>query len=220
MERPTYNLESWLRVWNGRPCLILGRGRSTFDIPLADIDRFKEAGGKVIIITELGDTEEYRRRADAWVFLDRPTIEKCHESMAKFPGVLWTQATVWRETHPDLVGPLSWVSVTRQNYQFNPDGETVNAGCSTAFVAAQLAWYAGCDPIWFAGIDLLVLPGERTHGDKQEAQANREHFQRVLLRQWPSFDHMAQWIGVHAFNRRVYKTADYSLLPFETRPIG
>jgi len=219
MTRTAYNLAEWLNIWNGLPCLILGRGKSTFDIPLVDIDAFRERGGKVIILTELGNVKEYFERADMWAFLDRPTITACEEAMKNFGGILWTQESICRKTHPSKIGELSNALLVRDNHQFNPDGTTLNRA-STAFFAAQLAWYAGCDPIWIAGVDLLVFNDGRTHGDKQEPQANYEHFQRMLLRQWPSFDNMALWIGIHAFNRHVYKTSSYSILPFETRSIN
>jgi hypothetical protein len=219
MDRPVYNLESWIRTWNGRPCLILGRGRSTFDIPLSDIDAFRDSGGKTMILTELGSREEYRQRADAWIFMDHGTLERCKADMKEYPGILWTQKDVWRQYHVDVVGPMSWIEVPDTGCGFAPQRGDIYMGGSTAYVAAQMAWYAGAEPIWFAGVDLHLLPDGRTHADKTDNQANPDHYQRMLLRQFPPFDEMASWIGRNAFTRHVYKTSQWSLLPFPVKPL-
>ena len=217
MYRPTYKFESWLDVWKGLPCLILGRGKSTFDIPLADIDAFKEKGGKVIVVTELGRLEEYHNRADAWVFADVLTWVKCRKSMREYPGILWTTLSCYRCLGSRDPGPVSWVEAA-QSFNFCPETPVrFGLGYTSSFLAAQLAWYAGADPIYFGGVDLRLLPDGRTHGDKDKPQCESWAVEIMYENQTKSFDSMAEFLKDAP--RRVYKTSDWSLLPFKTKMI-
>ncbi len=217
MERPTYNFESWLDVWKGFPCLILGRGKSTFDLPLADIDAFREKGGKVIVVTELGKHEDYHDRADAWVFADRLTWLKCRKAMREYPGILWTTMDCYRRLGSRDPGPISWVE-TSQGSNFCPDTPVrFQLGNTSSFLAAQLAWYAGADPIYFAGVDLRLLPDGRTHGDQDKPQCQLWAVEYMYEMQTKAFDEMAD--HVKNTQRHVYKTSEWSRLPFEIKGI-
>lgn len=218
MKRPTHNFESWLDFWKGFPCLILGRGKSTFDLPLEEIDRFREKGGKVIIVTELGRHEDYFGRADAWVFADVQTWESCQETMKSFPNVIWTTMDCWRSLGTTAPGPLSWVE-TADGWEFCPETPTrFNLGRTSSFLAAQLAWYSAANPIYFAGVDLRLLPDGRTHGDAEDMQYDVDKKEGMFMNQAKAFDNMKDYTFEHP-NRSIHKTSDWSLLPFETKEL-
>ncbi len=214
--RKVYDFNSWLDVWKDFPCLILGRGKSTFDLPLADIDKFRKDGGKVMIVTELGKDKEYRDRADAWVFVDPITSRRCKYAMMEYEGVLWTSLATYRNLGTRDFEPLSWVHLVGGD-EFCPDTPTrFQLGSTSSFFAAQLAWYAGVGEIYFAGVDLRLLPGGRTHGDRAENQYDTYDIQDMFENQAKSFANMKAFVDQEP-DRKVFKTSDWSKLPFEVK---
>jgi len=217
-KRPTYNFKSWLDAWKGLPCLILGRGKSAFDLPLVDIDAFREKGGKVIVVTELGRHEDYFERADAWVFADKLTWKRCKKAMREFSGILWTSMSCFRHLGTNDMGPVSWVAV-QEGFEFCPEEPTLfQLGKTSSFLAAQLAWYSGASEIFFSGVDLRLLPDGKTHGDREEVQYDLLEMEDMFEEQAKGFKNMMEYVKNYP-KRKVYKTSNWSFLPFETRSL-
>ena len=89
---------------------------------------------------------------DVFVFFDYEVTEDLAKEIKDFDGVIWTRkfsdnkhlAWDWANTFSFTLG-----------YDFTPkQSKILHQGNSTAFMALQLAYIAGCSPIIMAGIDL------------------------------------------------------------------
>ncbi len=233
MDRDVYTFKSIEDAWKGCPALIMGRGFSRAAITDEEIDRFRAMGGKFIIVNELLMKKNLAERADMLVFLDNVTILNHFDELRKFPKPVWTLTR-----HADIsksLGSLCHHPKQEQGPWWVP-GELYQANSST-YYALQIAFQAGCKQLWLAGVDLRLCPGDKTHADdlmwfmreslvrngpeclrapnSLDMPTNTYHSKLVL--QFGCFASLRVWAEAHPDDIEVYKTSDWSLLPFETK---
>lgn len=235
MDRPVYTWESMKDIWKGCPVLIMGRGYSRLGITPDDIDAFRAKGGKLFIVNELLLEKEISDRADVLCFLDNTSILSHFEELMHYPKPIWTLSR-----HVDIaksIGPMSHEPNGEQGPWFVP-GTLYQANSSTYF-ALQIAYQAGCHNMWLAGIDLRLCPDDKTHADKQQwcmreqlirqgseclrspstlDRPTNDYHSRLVL-QFGCYASLRVYADAHPDDIEVYKTSDWSLLPFATKEL-
>ena len=218
-----HDMSDWENVFKGDPALVIGRGESRNNV---DAQVFQARGGKVFVVNEMIKLPEYAN-ADCMCMQDSKAMRRLVDSgdLAKFKGVIWGREVLTRLKQCDLthVDKLSWIKPEFAGNVFNPELKRIYLTKGTPHYAFQMAFLAGCDPIYMAGVDLRSAKGRRLHADtlQDDMDINETHYFMALCNQHAFWNKVVQWQRERKWQTRgIYKTSDYSMLPFEIRGIG
>ncbi len=222
MKRNPPTMDEWKETMRGHPALIVGRGHSRTLLSRDEYRDFSESGGKIFILTELVKMPWLAKLADVHCYLDETTQRDCAGEMDAFEGAIWTRELTWKSV--SIKGVSCCYAL--HGPQFMPDLGGVWYHGSSAHFAVQIAWLAGCDPIWVVGVDLRMCPDGSKRADDiptntiTSGRGTEAYLNAGPYLQFKDFAVIRRYLDTHENETRVYKTSEWSHLPLEHKPLG
>ncbi len=220
MTNPYRNLSDWKEVWAGIPALVIGRGETRLSV---DAQAFQATGGKVFVVNEMINLPEYAG-ADVVCMQDRRAPRRTTEALGKYNGVFWGRENLAKDKMLDqgIIDKMSWMDPEYSGVVFDPELDRVYLTKGTVHYAFCMAYWAGCSPIYLAGIDMRVAKGRRLHADTLQddmaEEINKFHYMMAMSMQHEFWNKVIDWQRNNNWKTRpIYKTSNYSMLPFEIR---
>lgn len=186
-------------TYAGRSAVVLGKGPS-----LARIDRRDLDGHVTVGVNNVCAWYD----PDLLVWLDEVTWRRHRRAIRASRSEKWTRY------RPGM--RRGGLNTFRLAGAVGFDPPAIYHGHTSAFVALELAWIAGCDPIWLAGVDLCLGPGGEHYWDGAHSTSARytDHLDRMHA----GF-HLAAEAATRT-GRRIYNASPHSALGcFEKRPL-
>lgn len=173
----------------GRPAIVLGKGPSLREL---DHDWLDD-----MVVFGVNDTCRWVD-PDVLVWLD-PGVYRRHRRLIDA-----CRAQTWSVSASD---GARFTFELAGDYGF--DGRHIYHGYTSAFVALQLAWIAGCEPIYLAGVDLRPDNDGRHYWDG--SQPEDPDARRQLKKMYRGFELAAEAADRHS--RHIYRISSFSKLP-------
>ncbi len=221
MQRRTYELSDWRDIYKDKPVLVVGRGYSRRELFFDNLIPEFKANGLIIGVNHTVTVNSiWRKYLDIVCFSDNQIPRDLKEDLNSFPGTIWA-IRANEEVRPiKNIDHLSYADGEMSGYGFEPEKDVIWTNHTCSFVALNLMYIAGCNPIYLAGVDLRLPPtGSNIYDDNFGHRIDGKQYQKLLDAQRPGFELAA--IKAKQDGREIYRTSSFSTLDcFEVRKLS